>query len=74
MTGKHRAENREAEGRCPQCGSQLVIGTVDFAETPDVTENLDQEQVELQPGRMVEVATCPNPECPVREVDTGAQL
>lgn len=64
----------ESEHRCPLCGTELVIGTIDFAGTPDVTEDVDQEKAMLQPGQMVQAELCPNPDCPGPEVDTGARL
>ena len=57
---------------CPHCGSALVTGTVDMADTPDETEDLDLPRAELQPGQMVEASFCPTPGCP--GPDTGAQL
>jgi len=58
--------------RCPHCGSTLITGTADFAETPDETRELDLARAEFQPGQMVEASICPTPGCP--GPDTGAEL
>jgi hypothetical protein len=47
-----------------------VVGTADFADTPDETTDLDQARVELNPGQMVQSVTCPTSGCP--GPDTGA--
>jgi hypothetical protein len=57
---------------CPHCGSELISGTADFAETPDETRDLDLARAELQPGQMVQTSICPTPGCP--GPDAGAQL
>jgi hypothetical protein len=59
-------------GRCPHCGAELVLGTVDFGDVPDESADLDQPRVELSPGQMVQSLTCPTPDCP--GPDTGAQV
>jgi hypothetical protein len=43
--------------RCPVCGTELSTATIDFDET-------NRDRAELQPGEMVEVDYCPNPDCP----------
>lgn len=48
---------------CPACGSDLARATVDLVATPDVTESLDEPRAEFQPGEMVAVDFCPNPDC-----------
>jgi hypothetical protein len=57
---------------CPLCGTALVTGTADFAETPDETSDLDLGRAELRPGQMVQTTYCPNPECP--GPDVGARV
>jgi hypothetical protein len=57
---------------CPVCGKELVTGTIDLSETPDETSDVDLPRKELDPGRMVQVMACPDPDCP--GPDTGAQL
>ena len=57
---------------CPVCGKELVTGTIDLAQTPDETSDLDQPRAELNPGQMVETSFCPDPDCP--GPDSGAQL
>ncbi len=41
----------------------MVSGTVDLAETPDVTQERDEQRSEFNPGEMVAVSHCPNPDC-----------
>ena len=55
---------------CPVCGAELVVGTADFADTPDESTDLDHSRIELNPGQMVQSVTCPTPDCP--GPDTGA--
>ena len=57
---------------CPHCGSELITGTADFAETPDETHDHDLARAELQPGQMAQTSICPTPGCP--GPDAGAQL
>jgi hypothetical protein len=57
---------------CPVCGAELVTGTTDLADTPDVTVDVDRPRAELQPGQMVQVSFCPTPDCP--GPDLGAQV
>jgi hypothetical protein len=57
---------------CPVCGRELVTGTVDLAQTPDRTEDLDLPRAELQPGQMVQASVCPDPDCP--GPDAGAEV
>lgn len=64
-----------AAGTCPHCGTELATATIDFEQTPDVTEAMDHERAELQPGEMAQVAYCPNPDCPAGAAgETGAQV
>lgn len=49
---------------CPHCGTDMVSGTVDMADTPDVTEQRDEPRAEFNPGEMVAVTYCPNEDCP----------
>jgi hypothetical protein len=57
---------------CPHCGSALITGTSDLAETPDETTDVDLSRAELVPGQMVQTSICPTPGCP--GPDSGAQL
>jgi hypothetical protein len=57
---------------CPVCGEPLVLGTADFAGTPEETATTDQQRAELNPGQMIRVAVCPNPDCP--GPDVGAEV
>jgi ssDNA-binding Zn-finger/Zn-ribbon topoisomerase 1 len=57
---------------CPVCGKDLVLGTTDFAGIPDETSDVDEQRAELNPGQMVRVAVCPDPDCP--GPDAGAQV
>ncbi len=57
---------------CPVCGTPLLTGTVDLAETPGETVDLDVSRAELVPGRMVQQSVCPTPGCPGPQ--DGAQV
>ena len=57
---------------CPVCGKELIFGTIDLAEAPGETADIDEPRSELDPGRMVSVMACPDPDCP--GPDSGAQL
>ncbi len=57
----------ELPTHCPYCGTELVSGTVDVTDTPDETESLDEERAAFQPGEMVAVDYCPNPDCPGKQ-------
>lgn len=68
------------EHRCPECGTELAQATIDLADTPDVTENVDEPRAEFDPRHMAAVDFCPNPDCPSHrregdvDADTGARL
>ncbi len=64
MTEQTAEAENEQPTTCPHCGTELVSGTVDFAETPDETESADLERATFQPGQMAAVEYCPNPDCP----------
>ena len=57
--------------RCPVCGAELLVGTLDLADTPAESAE-DVGRTELRPGQMAQSVTCPTPECP--GPDAGAQL
>jgi len=42
---------------CPTCGAELAHGTIDFDES-------NEKRAELNPGEMIVVDYCPNPDCP----------
>ena len=42
---------------CPLCGTELSSAVIDFDRT-------NENRAELQPGEMVAVDYCPNPQCP----------
>jgi hypothetical protein len=42
---------------CASCGTALARGTIDLDET-------NENRAELNPGEMVAVDFCPNPDCP----------
>lgn len=71
-TGATGSADTSGGDLCPHCGAALVHGTVDFAETPDETSDLDLGRAELRPGQMVQSDTCPTPGCP--GPDSGAVL
>lgn len=63
-----------AQGRCPHCGTELAVATVDYGDTPDVADDLDHEQLMVNPGQMAQTTYCPNPDCPGPAVAPGAEL
>ena len=42
---------------CEFCGTALAHGTIDFDES-------NEKRAELNPGEMIAVDYCPNPDCP----------
>ncbi len=70
---EHEAADAPTD-RCPHCGTELAVATVDFADTPDVSEDLDHEKAMVNPGQMAQTTYCPNPECPGPAADSGAEL
>lgn len=44
---------------CPVCGTELVSAVIDF-------DKSNVSHAELQPGEMVAVDYCPNPDCPAK--------
>ena len=42
---------------CEFCGTELAHGVIDFDKT-------NENRAELNPGEMVAVDYCPNPDCP----------
>ncbi|MDQ6687930.1 MAG: hypothetical protein M3Z50_10070 [Actinomycetota bacterium] len=50
--------------KCPECGTELQHAVVDFDET-------NEKRAEMNPGEMVALDFCPNPDCPTNSpVDT----
>ena len=45
---------------CEFCGTKLAHGVIDFDET-------NEKRAELNPGEMVAVDYCPNPNCPAAQ-------
>jgi hypothetical protein len=43
--------------RCPECGTELQHGTIDFDPT-------NRDDPEFQAGEMAAIDFCPNPDCP----------
>ena len=73
MTAHTRPESDGST--CQHCGTELATATIDFEHTPDVTESMDRERAELQPGEMAQVAYCPTPDGPAGTAgETGAQV
>lgn len=44
---------------CPACGTELVSAVIDFNKS-------NENRAELNPGEMVAVDYCPNPDCPLK--------
>jgi hypothetical protein len=47
----------EVPETCPDCGTEMQIATIDF-------DPSNEPRAELNPGEMVQLAFCPNPDCP----------
>ena len=45
---------------CPACGTELSTAVIDLDET-------NEKRAELNPGEMVAVDYCPNPDCPLKQ-------
>jgi len=73
MSQQPDAGSDEWPTKCARCGTDLVSGTVDFTQTPEVTESTDEERAAFQPGEMVAVDYCPNPDCPGKARDKPVQ-
>ena len=56
MTDSDVAPDEAWRRTCPRCGTELTSAVIDF---DPGTEN----RAELQPGEMVAVDYCPNPDC-----------
>jgi hypothetical protein len=57
------AEAEQWPTHCPTCGTRLTSAVIDFDKSND-------DRAELQPGEMVAVDYCPNPDCPSNQGDT----
>ena len=55
-------DEREWPKNCPVCGTALKSAVIDMDET-------NENRAELQPGEMVAVDYCPNPDCPTNQPD-----
>lgn len=51
--------DREWPKHCPVCGTELASAVIDFDPSNDT-------RAELNPGEMVAVDYCPNPNCPAK--------
>jgi hypothetical protein len=60
MTEDVARDEREWPTHCPVCGTELASATIDLDET-------NEDRAELQPGEMVAVDYCPNPDCPAKK-------
>jgi hypothetical protein len=49
--------------RCPACDTELASAVIDFDQS-------NENRVELNPGEMVAVDYCPNPDCPEKATKT----
>ena len=56
------AEAEEWPTHCPTCGTRLTSAVIDLDKSND-------DRAVLQPGEMVAVDYCPNPECPTNRGD-----
>lgn len=53
-------DGRHWPTHCPVCGAELQRATLDF-------DTANENRAELNPGEMVEVDFCPNPDCPAKK-------
>jgi hypothetical protein len=56
----HATDERTWPTHCGTCGTELAHGTVDF-------DQANENRAELNPGEMVTVDYCPNPDCPANK-------
>ena len=59
MTDESRDAKTEWPTHCPACGTALASAVVDLDKT-------NEDRAELNPGEMVAVDYCPNPDCPLK--------
>jgi hypothetical protein len=64
MSDEAVAEETEWPTRCPVCGTELSSAVIDLDPT-------NENRAELQPGEMVAVDYCPNPDCPAKKGDAA---
>jgi hypothetical protein len=64
MSDDAAAQQNEWPTTCPVCGTELRSAVIDFDES-------NENRAELQPGEMVAVDYCPNPDCPAKKNDNG---
>ena len=53
-------DGREWPTHCPECGTELDHAVIDLDPTTE-------PRAELNPGEMVAVDYCPNPDCPAKK-------
>ncbi len=59
MSDDAHQEPTEWPTHCPACGTELTSAVIDFDQT-------NENRAELNPGEMVAVDYCPNPDCPLK--------
>lgn len=65
MTDDVARDEAEWPTHCPECGTELASATIDL-------DKSNQDRAELQPGEMVAVDYCPNPDCPAKRPGASA--
>lgn len=60
MTDEDVAGEAQWPTSCPVCGTELSSAVIDF-------DPSNEKRAELQPGEMVAVDYCPNPDCPAKK-------
>lgn len=50
---------------CPACNAELTSAVIDF-------DKSNEDRAAFNPGEMVAVDYCPNPNCPTKATQTGA--
>jgi hypothetical protein len=60
MTDDVARDDQEWPTHCPRCGTELASATIDL-------DKSNRDRAELQPGEMVAVEYCPNPDCPAKK-------
>ena len=64
MSDQRGEVEREWPTHCPTCGTELVSAVIDLDQT-------NENRAEFQPGEMVAVDYCPNPDCPTNRADAA---
>ncbi len=63
MTDDIGADATQWPTHCPACGTALTSAVIDLDQS-------NENRAEFNAGEMVAVDYCPNPDCPLKEIET----